>query len=67
MPMEIQVLTWDRLKQVAGLNWLMGSQSYPSGEFDLVTTTTAVNTIPKYNWKTKHSILQFTIKKLKKQ
>jgi len=35
MPMEIQVLTWDRHKQVAGLNWLMGSQSYPSGEFDL--------------------------------
>jgi hypothetical protein len=31
-----------------------------------VTTTTAVNTIPKYNWKTKHSILQFTIKKTKK-
>ena len=31
-----------------------------------MTTTTAVNTIPKYNWKTKHSILQFTIKKTKK-
>ena len=27
--LEIQVLVWDRLKHVAGINWLIGSQSSP--------------------------------------
>jgi len=26
MMLEIQVLAWDRQRNVAGLNWLMGSQ-----------------------------------------
>ena len=29
MMLEIQVLVWDRLKEVAGLNWLMGYQPSP--------------------------------------
>ena len=29
MTLEIQVLAWDRHKNVAGLNWLMGSQPWP--------------------------------------
>jgi hypothetical protein len=27
--LEIQVLAWDRYKNVAGLNWLMESQPFP--------------------------------------
>jgi hypothetical protein len=30
MALEIQVLAWDRHKNMAGLNWLMGSQPSPS-------------------------------------
>jgi hypothetical protein len=29
MTLEIQVLAWDRHKNVAGLNWLMGFQLSP--------------------------------------
>ena len=29
MMLEIQVLAWDRQRNVAGLNWLMGSQPSP--------------------------------------
>jgi len=30
MTFEIQVLAWDRHNNMAGLNWLMGSQPSPS-------------------------------------
>jgi hypothetical protein len=36
MTLEIQVLAWDRHKNVAELNWLMGFQLSP---FDNVTLT----------------------------
>jgi hypothetical protein len=35
MTLEIQVLAWERHKNVAGLNWLMGSQTLPSCLLDL--------------------------------
>ena len=33
--LEIQVLAWNRHKNVAGLNWLLGSQPSPSWQRDL--------------------------------
>ena len=50
MTLEIQVLAWDRHKNVEGLNWLMGSQSSPLDN----CVYPAMSEYPKYS----HNLLK---------